>query len=204
MEATTTAPSSVRHTISNRVQSKQESIIPWLQKFYNEPGRIETLLKVLSPETKVSLRLIDWFVTNYSKKYNTTFMLGATPFPVHFQYKRELKAYSKRFFDPFCRRDRIEFSVRGQAALTNTTIGQLNFFRWAIDKQVIDYILAHSEEIEADMNNSFRDHYKKEEGEGAGGEGVKSSTGRRKRKEMSKTITRHVTHYSTPVVVSFD
>lgn len=194
-----TAPATVtRHTISNRVQSKQESIIPWLQKFYNEPGRIEMLLKVLSPESKVSLRLIDWFVTNYSKKYNTTFTLASTPFPVHFQYKRELKAYSKRFFDPFCRRDRIEFSVRGVAALTNTTIGQLNFFRWAIDKQVIDYILEHSEEIEADMNSSFRAHYTKEES------GVKSSTGRRKRKEMSKTITRHVTHYSTPVVVSFD
>jgi hypothetical protein len=116
---------------------------------------------------------------------------------VHFQYKRELKAYSKRLFDPFCRRERIAFQVRGQPKIEETTVGQLNFFRWAIEKGVIRYILEHSAEIEKDMNASFREHYSKEPES-------KTPTGRRKRKEMSHSAMKSVAHHDLSVVVSFD
>jgi hypothetical protein len=34
-----------------------------------------------------------------------------------------------------------------------TTIGQLNFFKWAIENQVLEYIENNYDEIEADMNS---------------------------------------------------
>ena len=36
-----------------------------------------------------------------------------------------------------------------------TTIGQLNFFKWAIDNLIIDYILDNYSSIEEDMTTSF-------------------------------------------------
>jgi hypothetical protein len=157
------------------------------------------LLAILSSDSAISLRLIDWFVTNYSKKHNISYLLNGVLFSVYFHYRRELKAYSKRIFDPFCRRERIRFLVHGSEPLEGTTIGQLNFFRWAIEKNVIAYILEHASEIETDMNTSIREHYSKDKKDTE-----VTPTGRRKRKEMSKTITRSVTRYSSPVLVSFD
>jgi len=193
----------LRQTHKNRVQGKQDFIVRWLQDFYNQPGRLEEVMPILTGTSPVSLRLIDWFVTNYSKKFNVSYPLveeaaGTTrQFMVHFHYKRELKAYSKRLFDPFCRRERISFQIRGQPPIDETTVGQLNFFRWAIEMGVIRYILAHVTDIEKEMNVSFREHYSKEPE-------VKTPTGRRKRKEMSHSAMKAVNHLDVPVTVSFD
>ena len=186
-----------RQTLKNRVQCKQDFIVRWLQDFYNQPGRLEEILPVLTGTSPVSLRLIDWFVTNYSKKFNVSYTLEDRQFMVHFHYKRELKAYSKRLFDPFCRRERIEFQVRGQPSIKETTVGQLNFFRWALEKGVMTYILEHMKEIEQDMTTSFREHYSKSPES-------KTPTGRRKRKEMSQSAMKTVNHLQVPVRVSFD
>lgn len=196
-----------RQTQKNRVQGKQDFIVRWLQDFYNQPGRIEEVMPILTGTSPVSLRLIDWFVTNYSKKNNVSYPLTETlpntdanisrQFMVHFHYKRELKAYSKRLFDPFCRRERISFQVRGQQPIEETTVGQLNFFRWALEKGVVSYILAHAADIERDMNVSFREHYSKEPE-------AKTNTGRRKRKEMSQSAMKSVNHHEVPVLVAFD
>ncbi len=186
-----------RQTQKSLVQGKQDFIVRWLQDFYNQPGHLEAVLPVLTGQSPVSLRLIDWFVTNYSKKFNVSYPLEGRQFMVHFHYKRELKAYSKRLFDPFCRRERISFQVRGQPPIEETTVGQLNFFRWAIEKGVVNYILEHATAIEADMNTSFREHYSKEPE-------AKTPTGRRKRKEMSQSAMKSVAHHTLPVVVSFE
>lgn len=186
-----------RQTIKNRIQSKQDFIVRWLQEFYNQPGRLAEILPILTGSSKVSLRLIDWFVTNYSKKFNVSYNHEGRQFMAHFHYKRELKAYSKRLFDPFCRRERISFQIRGHPPIEETTVGQLNFFRWAIEKGVMTYIMEHSEAIETDMNVSFREHYK-EAPEST------STTGRRKRKEMSQSAMKAVNHHEVPVTVAFD
>jgi hypothetical protein len=187
----------LRQTLKNRVQCKQDFIVRWLQDFYNQPGRLEEILPILSGTSPVSLRLIDWFVTNYSKKFNISYMLDNKQFMVHFQYKRELKAYSKRLFDPFCRRERIRFQIHGAPPIEETTVGQLNFFRWALEKGIIPYIVEHIADIEKDMNVSFREHYKKDVE-------LKTPTGRRKRKEMSHSAMKSVNHHDVPVMVAFD
>jgi len=186
-----------RQTHKSRIQGKQDFIVRWLQDFYNQPGRLAEVVPILTGTSAVSLRLIDWFVTNYSKKFNVSYLMDDRTFQVHFHYKRELKAYSKRLFDPFCRRERISFQIQGSAPIEETTVGQLNFFRWAIEKGVIRYILEHLVDIERDMNTSFREHYSKEPES-------KTPTGRRKRKEMSQSALKAVNHHDAPIVVAFD
>ena len=145
-------------TVKNRVQCKHDQVITWLQDFYKAPGNLEKLRPILQGRSPISLRLIDYFVTNYAKKMNTLFTLEGKHFLVHFNYKRELNAYSKRLFDPFCRRERLMFQARGEEPFL-TTVGQLNFFRWFIEKRILDHITEYRESIEIDMNATLKEHY---------------------------------------------
>ena len=94
--------------------------------------------------------MIDWFVTNYSKKYFTLIKNGNKRFKVYIDYKLKLKAYSKKRFDPFCRWDRITIPYK-KNSLMETTIGQLNFFKWIINNNIIEYIEKHFDEINNDQ-----------------------------------------------------
>jgi hypothetical protein len=145
-------------TVKNRVQCKQDQVVSWLHDFYSSPGNLEKLLPILQGTSAVSLRLVDYFVTNYAKKMNTSFPQSGRHFLVYFNYKRELNAYSKRLFDPFCRRERIMFQARGMEAFV-TTVGQLNFFRWFIEKHILEYVMENRETIEKDMNATLKEHY---------------------------------------------
>lgn len=145
-------------TTKNRIQCKQDLVVTWLQEFYTNPGNLEKLMPILKGDSSISLRLIDYFVTNYAKKNNTSFVMGDRQFLVYFHYKRELNAYSKRLFDPFCRRERIQFEARDHEPFV-TTVGQLNFFRWAIEKDILKYIDEQRETIEKDMNSTLKEHY---------------------------------------------
>tara|TARA_Y100000310_G_scaffold97447_2_gene95090 strand:- start:171 stop:806 length:636 start_codon:yes stop_codon:yes gene_type:complete len=130
---------------------------------------MSSLLKILQGDSKISLRIIDWFVTNYSKKNNITYPIvikrpnGSRirkQFMVFLDYKSQLKAFSKKEFDPFCRRNRITFEyTRDPDDYIVTTVGQLNFFRWAIHNKIINYIESHLEEIEDDMNLATKHIY---------------------------------------------
>lgn len=74
-------------------------------------------------------------------------------------YKNQLKAYSKKLFDPFCRRERILFQIPAYEPFL-TTVGKLNFFRWAIEKGILNYIKGHQPEIEREMNVAMREQAK--------------------------------------------
>ena len=178
-----------------RVQCRQDFIVQNLQMFYNETGNLEKITPILKGESPISLRLVDWFITNYAKKNNTSYMMGTKQFLVHFNYKRELKAYSKKLFDPFCRRDRIMFEALNQPSIM-TTVGQLNFFRWFIEKKILDYIEENRTAIEADMNASIKEHYSKD--------GKKLLSGRRQRTELSRSAMKVVNQHEMNVIVSFD
>jgi hypothetical protein len=77
-------------------------------------------------------------------------------------YKNQLKAYSKKLFDPFCRRERISFQIPGHDAFL-TTVGKLNFFRWALEKGILDYIKGHQPEIEKEMNTAMKEQTKQKQ-----------------------------------------
>ena len=138
------------------IQGKSELLLVRLNKFYQDNKNKNQLIKILNGETKISLRIIDWFVTNYSKKHfieyivqdrikspkrstlkKTTFnkisqkntgryTSANRQFNVFLSYRSQLNAYSKKQFDPFCRRNRIDFYFNDNEFIT-TTVGQLNF-----------------------------------------------------------------------------
>jgi membrane-associated HD superfamily phosphohydrolase len=125
-----------------------------LLKFYEQGTNLDTMLKIINGHSKISLRIIDWFATNYAKKFYTVYTIQNTSrrFKVYVDYKLKLKAYSKKRFDPFCRWDRITIPYK-DGTFIQTTIGQLNFFKWAIENDVVHCIEENYQAIENDMNS---------------------------------------------------
>ena len=98
-------------TRKRKIVCKQELIIQSLLQFYSTRSDLVEILQILEGESIMSLRLIDWFVTNYSKYHNISYIHKNQDFFVYIDYKNQLKAYSKKLFDPFCRRERILFQL---------------------------------------------------------------------------------------------
>jgi hypothetical protein len=126
-------------TRKRKIPCRRELLVLSLQRFYSSRSDLHSLVPILKGEGDLSLRLIDWFVTNYAKKHHVSYVLAGQEFIVYLNYKSQLKAFSKKLFDPFCRRERILFQC-GDLEPFETTVGQLNFFRWAFEKDVLGYV----------------------------------------------------------------
>jgi hypothetical protein len=131
-----------------------------IKEFYSNKKNLEELTSILYGDSNLSLRVIDYFVTNYAREKEIMYKQPKDNFMVYYSYKSQLKAYSKKQFDPFCRRERILFYIDKYDGVKNkpirTTVGQLNFFRWAIENKVLDYLYKNTEEIEIEMNKFYK------------------------------------------------
>ncbi len=138
-------------TRKRKIECKPELVISSLQRFYSTHPEINKVITYLNGEAPLSLRIIDWFVTKYSRKNFIRYPLNGQEFLVYLSYKGQLKAYSKQYFDPNCRRERIIFKIPGHEQFM-TTIGKLNFFRWALESKILEYIEEHEENIRSGYN----------------------------------------------------
>jgi len=136
--------------------TQNDLLLSNLMKYYKDKTALMRIITIINGESNISLRIVDWFVTNYSKQNFITYDVvengNTRRFKVFNDYKLKLKAYSKKRFDPFCRWDRISIPYDNSLHM-ETTIGQLNFFKWALQNNIIDYIEGHYNDIEQDMNN---------------------------------------------------
>jgi hypothetical protein len=187
-------------SVATNYTTQNELLLNNLMGFYKNDDNLTRMLKIITGESKISLRIVDWFATNYAKKnytlYETQNSIGdKIRFKVYFDYKLKLKAYSKKRFDPFCRWDRISIPYKNGTCI-ETTIGQLNFFKWAIENKVIDYINENYDTIEKDMNNRNSTSKKKEII-------TDNSKTRKKREELSISATRSIKKEDVEIIVSF-
>jgi hypothetical protein len=205
----------MEYNFFNNIPVKQKLIMKSLIEFYNtENININIIIPILSGNTKLSLRIIDWFVTNYSKKNNIRYDLEKTKngkkimeqFVVHLNYKNQLKAYTKKSFDPFCRRDRIQFPYNNDNFLI-TTVGQLNFFKWALETKIIDYINENINDIDTDMNKNIKTHNKSktiDKTNKINGSESSIKSERRKRRELSVSATKTLNKHKYNITLDFN
>ena len=186
--------------LSTSYTTQNELLLNNLMEFYKDTNNLNRMLKIITGESKISLRIVDWFSTNYAKKYYTLYDVddqngNTRRFKVYFDYKLKLKAYSKKRFDPFCRWDRISIPYTNGTCI-ETTIGQLNFFKWAIENGVIKYIDENYDTIEKDMNNRNSTSKRKDQVN----ENAKT---RKKREELSISATKSIKKEEVEIVVQF-
>jgi hypothetical protein len=165
-----------------QIQSQEQWVLRRLEKFYAVPENLNKMKDVLLGNSSLSLRIIDWFVTNYAKKYNVSIITTKKKhIIVYLSYKSHLKAYSKKMFDPFCRCKRIKFQD------IDTTVGQLNFFEWIISDEILEYIEKNKEKIQTDMETIIHERDVS-----------------KRRHELSVSATNTITKHDILVKVSFD
>jgi len=192
-----------------KYNTQKELLLNTLLEFYKKDNNLNKILKIITGETKISLRIVDWFATNYAKKNFTLYNIidsngDERRFKVYQDYKLKLKAYSKKNFDPFCRWERTSIPYE-EDTFIETTIGQLNFFKWTLENDIIKYIEENYEEIENDMNNrnstsKRKDLIKQEE--------VVTTTSlnksRKKREELSVSATKSIKKENVEIIVKFN
>ena len=144
---------------ASNINTQNDLLMRNLMEFYKNHENLNKMMRIINGESKISLRIVDWFVTNFAKKNYTIYEMPISNnscetvrFKVYNDYKLKLKAYSKRRFDPFCRWERISIPYDNNSFM-ETTIGQLNFFKWAIENRIVDYIEENYQDIENDMNH---------------------------------------------------
>jgi hypothetical protein len=200
-------------SVASRTPTQNELLLSNLMEFYADKQNMDKMVNVVNGETRTSLRIIDWFVTNFAKKYFTVYTIPAKTrcstvingeenrerFKVFNSYKLELKAYNKSRFDPFCRRDRITIPYKNMGMVT--TIGQLNFFKWAIENRILEYIEENYEMIENDMNSRNSISKRKTPDEGTI-TGTDNKT-RKKREELSISACKTIKKEIVSIVVKF-
>ena len=134
--------------------------------FYKENNYLDVILPIINGEGKMSLRLIDWFVTNYAKKN----------------------------FDPFCRWERITIPYDDDNYI-QTTIGQLNFFKWVLENEILTYLEENFETIEKDMNRRNSTSKRKEKS---------NKKTRKKREELSISASKSIKKEKVEIIVKFN
>jgi len=137
-----------------------------LNKYRNKPDYIvNNLFANLEPEPNTASSSNNAIIQNQVKREIRDDVLNIartqtvkTPtnfddfFMIHDNYKCQLKEYNKKNFDPFCRWTRIRLYY-DKTKYFYTTVAQLNFFKWAIENYILDYILDNLPVIEKAMND---------------------------------------------------
>jgi hypothetical protein len=155
----------------------QNLLLKSLTDFYNKNVEYKLILKnIINGKHKLSLRIIEWLVTHYAKSNNIYYWIDDNKtiykeFPTeHFKgnirkinlyqdYRAQLKSYSKFNFDSFRRHHRITFFIsEDKTEYIETTVGQLNFFRWIFNNNIINYAINNYDIIYKKMidNNTFK------------------------------------------------
>ena len=193
--------------MSSNYSTQNGLLLKNLMDFYKKDNNLDKMLNIINGESKISLRIVDWFATNYAKHYFTVYpikkLIGekeeSIRFKVYVDYKLKLKAYQKRRFDPFCRWERINIPyVDGK--YIQTTIGQLNFFKWALENKVIEYIEQNYDKIEHDMNSRNSTSKRKPNQNSSN----KTNKTRKRRTELSVSAVKSIKKENVEIVVKFN
>jgi hypothetical protein len=169
------------------MDTKLSLLMRSLTEFYKESKYVYKMKEIVDQNSIISLRILDWFITNYSKKNRTII----NSFDVYQNYKLQLKSYSKKQFDPFCRKNKIIFYYTDEDYI-ETSCGQLCFFRWCFENNILEYVEQHLHAIEQDMKNSLKNKKRSPQ------------TNAKRRQPLSMSASRAITKHNVTYTIKFD
>jgi hypothetical protein len=169
-----------------------------IHAFFDDAIAERILVPVARQTYCVSLRLLDYTMTNWAKKTRVMTVLntrgGTMPMNVYSLYKDWLHFYRRKGFDSFRRRERVFFAEPATGETLETTVAQLNFLRWAELYGVLEYVRDNQAAIEADMMQTLSDSKRRRQTDG----------GKRKREELSSAPPSKCVVYPIAQTVVFD
>ena len=149
-------------------KKKEKMYYEVLNKFFKgcTQEEVDLMISIIEGKHLISLRFLDWFVTRYCNLYKLSIPVNnpynkEIHFNINISYKAQLKSFRKRHFDPFRRKKKFAYEFTSQKRMLLTTIGQLNFFRWALSYDIIKYAENNFKQINSKVQyvNSFFQKY---------------------------------------------
>jgi hypothetical protein len=133
------------------MNDKEQLLKKKLKNYFTKP-RLMLMKNIIDHKTPVSIRKLEWFISIYCKKHNVQYKVNGKMFNVYNSYKNEqLKSYSKKYFDFFRRNNTFEVKIQDKETI-ETTVAQMNFFKWVIENEIIQYVEANIVKITNEMN----------------------------------------------------
>lgn len=139
------------------LDQKTVLIMEHILEFFSIDSNYDIMIDLVFQKNKVSLRVLDWFVTRYTRAVNV--VLGSVN--VYHSYRQHMKCLGKKHYDPFCRKNKLLLvSKTPVEEHVNTSCGQLYFIKWCIETGVVDYVSTNYDHIFSEMHNTDTDSYK--------------------------------------------
>lgn len=134
-------------------QITEQLLMKSLDQFFDNEIYFNTMLDILVHRDSVSLRLLEFMFTKYSKRHETILCIDGLPISVAQIYRQGLAIHGKARYDCFKRHQRVVFSKHSQQI--ETTLGQLHFFKHILPTGVIEFARKHAAEIRAEMTETL-------------------------------------------------
>ncbi len=170
------------------LDTKMSLLMNSLKDFFSNQAYLTEMKSIIDQKSVISLRILDWFITNYSKKHRTIIQTPNQPIDVYQNYKLQLKSFSKKAFDPFCRKHKVDLYYSDNEFI-ETSCGQLCFFRWCFENDILEYVKNNLPEIEQDMKNALKE---------------KKSGNSVRRQPLSLSAARSISKRDVKYTVTFD
>ena len=146
--------------------TREKLLMYKLGKFYSKKNRLDKIIPILEDKNKsISLRIIEWFVLQYSKKNQVLYPILDSKGKirncvyVYQSYKNTLKSFHGKCFSVFSRTDPIIIEYNNGDCGNNkvkTTIAQLNFFKWILENNILNFIKTHFNTLASKLYKSNR------------------------------------------------
>lgn len=136
---------------SSSTTNKINEYMNIIDTFYNKltDDMIYKIIDIINRKSKISLRLIEWFVSKYTQNHIIEiYDINGLPMNIYNSYHIKTKIYEKKYFDLFRRVNVIQYKFKNKDdMIIDTTISQLNFFKWLIENNIYYYIENNIDEL---------------------------------------------------------
>jgi len=185
-----------RFWATSQFSRRQVDRLKSLLSFFTDERMEKIVIPIISVNSRISLRALDWLVINYAKKHKIALVgNGLYVLSVYNEYRTWLHYWKRHTFDAFRRGPRLYFEYYGYTY--STTPAQLNFLYWCDKSGVLEYANNNLKEIETDMNRRITE-CRKEKAR------LKKAGSKRKRCELSKAPPIKCMVYRVPVTLQFN
>jgi hypothetical protein len=187
----------------------ERSLYTKIDKFFNtecDQKTVQKMVKIIENVDSISLRLLNWFAMKHSATMQSLEITNADGntelFDVKISYRARLNTHSKKYFDPFRRGRKFDYQYdkNDKTKIVETTLCQLNFFRWIFMHDLLDYIEDHFEELKNRMG-TFNNVEKKKKEVKKEKEKVKNNVVKNKKEDVKLKVKRFTEDNTSKLVI---